>query len=197
VGVAADQHLVLVGLMGSGKTTVARIAAERLGRRVIDSDTVIEQATGRTVRQIFADDGEEAFRELETAALLDALASTEPAIIAAAGGVVLRDENRAALKNANAKVVWLCATPELLVERAASGGHRPLLDDDPAGTLQRMHDQRQELYREVADAVVLVDNRTPNEVVEAVLRGSRSQCGWANGAMTCWSGTAPAMRSPG
>ena len=170
MGVAADQHLVLVGLMGSGKTTVARIAAERLGRRVIDSDAVIEQATGRTVRQIFADDGEEAFRKLETAALLDALASPEPAIIAAAGGVVLRDENRAALKNANAKVVWLCATPEVLVERAASGGHRPLLDDDPAGTLQRMHAQRQELYREVADAIVLVDNRTPNEVAEAVLR---------------------------
>ncbi len=170
MGVAADQHLVLVGLMGSGKTTVARIAAERLGRRVIDSDAVIEQATGRTVRQIFADDGEEAFRKLETAALLDALASPEPVIIAAAGGVVLRDENRAALKNANAKVVWLCATPKLLVERAASGGHRPLLDDDPAGTLQRMHDQRHELYREVADAIVLVDNRTPNEVAEAVLR---------------------------
>jgi shikimate kinase len=58
----------------------------------------------------------------------------------------------------------------LLVERAAAGGHRPLLDGDPEGTLQRMHDQRQELYREVADAVVLVDNRTPNEVTEAVLR---------------------------
>ncbi|MEY2582945.1 MAG: shikimate kinase [Ilumatobacteraceae bacterium] len=170
MGVAAEQHLVLVGLMGSGKTTVARIAAERLGRRVIDSDAMIEKATGRTVREIFADDGEDAFRTLETAALSDALASPEPAVIAAAGGVVLRDENRAALKQANARVVWLCATPGLLVERAAAGGHRPLLDGDPEGTLQRMHDQRQELYREVADAVVLVDNRTPNEVTEAVLR---------------------------
>ena len=74
VGVAADQHLVLVGLMGSGKTTVARIAAERLGRQVIDSDAVIEGATGRTVREIFADDGEDAFRAFETAALLEALA---------------------------------------------------------------------------------------------------------------------------
>ena len=170
MGVAADQHLVLVGLMGSGKTTVARIAAERLGRQVIDSDTVIEKATGRTVREIFADDGEDAFRKLETAALLDALASPEPAVIAAAGGVVLREENRAALKQSNAKVVWLCASPALLVERAASGGHRPLLDEDPAGTLQRMHDQRQELYREVADAIVLVDNRSPYDVAEAVLR---------------------------
>ena len=170
MGVAADQHLVLVGLMGSGKTTVARIAAERLGRHVVDSDAVIEKATGRTVREIFADDGEDAFRTLESAALLDALASPVPAVIAAAGGVVLREENRAALKESSARVVWLCASPALLVERAASGGHRPLLDADPAGTLQRMHDQRHELYREVADAVVLVDNRSPNEVAEAVLR---------------------------
>lgn len=156
--------------MGSGKTTVARMAADRLGRRVVDSDVVIERATGRTVRQIFADDGEEAFRTLETAALLDALGSPEPAVIAAAGGVVLREENRAALKRANARVVWLCATPELLLHRVMSGAHRPLLDDDPAGTLQRMHAQREALYREVADAIVLVDNRSPADVLEAVLR---------------------------
>jgi shikimate kinase len=170
VAIAADQHLVLVGLMGSGKTTVARIVAERLGRQVIDSDVVIEKATGRTVREIFAEDGEVAFRSYETAALLDALASPEPAVIAAAGGVVLRDENRAALKESSARVIWLCATPEVLVERVTSGVHRPLLDDDPAGTLKRMYETRQPLYREVADAIVLVDNRSPNEVVEAVLR---------------------------
>jgi len=128
--------------MGSGKTTVARIAALRLGREVIDSDQVIERLTGRTVRQIFADEGEEAFRAFETAALLDALASPQPAVIAAAGGVVLREENRTALKEANARIVWLCASPDILVARAMSGGHRPLLDDDPAGTLQQMYRDR-------------------------------------------------------
>jgi len=156
--------------MGSGKTTVARIAAQRLGREVIDSDQVIERLTGRTVRQIFADEGEEAFRAFETAALLDALASPQPAVIAAAGGVVLREENRAALKAANARIVWLCASPDVLVSRAMSGGHRPLLDDDPAGTLQRMFRDREALYREVADAIVFVDHRTPSDVAEAVLR---------------------------
>jgi shikimate kinase len=156
--------------MGSGKTTVARIAALRLGRQVIDSDQVIERLTGRTVRQIFADEGEESFRAFETAALLDALASPEPAVIAAAGGVVLREQNRAALKEANARIVWLCASPDVLVTRAMSGGHRPLLDEDPAGTLQRMFREREALYREIADAIVFVDNRTPNEVAEAVLR---------------------------
>src|SRR3954465_4877632 len=111
--------------MGSGKTTVARIAAERLGRQVIDSDQVIERLTGRTVRQIFADEGEDAFRAFETAALLDALATSEPAVIAAAGGVVLREQNRTALKQANARIVWLWASPDVLVPRAMSGGPRP------------------------------------------------------------------------
>jgi len=156
--------------MGSGKTTVARIVAERLGREVMDSDAVVEKATGRTVREIFADEGEAAFRSFETAALLDALAAPEPAVIAAAGGVVLSEENRKALKDSSARVVWLCATPALLVDRVTSSGHRPLLDDDPAGTLQRMYDTRQAFYREVADAVVLVDHRSPTEVAEAVLR---------------------------
>lgn len=165
-----QSHLVLVGMMGSGKSTVGRIVAERLGRRLIDSDTSIETATGRTVREIFETDGEEAFRSLETEALRSALAHHEPAVIAAAGGVVLRAENRQALVESDARVVWLMADPQLLLARVRSGMHRPLLDDDPEGTLQRMWNEREPLYQEVADAIVLVDQRSIGEVVEAVLR---------------------------
>lgn len=163
-------HLVLVGMMGVGKTTVGRIASNRLGHPLIDSDVVIEERTGRTVREIFETDGEPAFRALETEMLLEALASPEPSVIVAAGGVVLDPANRRALSAADARVVWLVAEPMTLVERVERGGHRPLLDGDPAATLQRMWDERQPLYREVADAVVSVDNRSPQEVVEAVLR---------------------------
>lgn len=164
------EHIVLVGMMGSGKSTIGRIVAQRMDRPLIDSDEVIEAATGRTVREIFATDGEAAFRALEADALRDALATDEPAVIAAAGGVVLRPDNRRLLTESNARVVWLMADPALLIERVRSGMHRPLLDDDPQGTLERMWDERQPLYQEVADAIVSVDGRSIGEVVEAVLR---------------------------
>jgi shikimate kinase len=162
-------HLVLVGMMGTGKTTVGTRLAERLRRPLVDSDALIEATTGRTVREIFLDDGEEAFRALETAALVGALGADAPLVVAAAGGVVLREQNRRALLDADAVVVWLRADPSLLVDRVGSGDHRPLLDGDPAGTLQRMFVERAPWYREVADAVVDVDDRTVDEVVDAVV----------------------------
>lgn len=168
--IGSDQHLVLVGLMGVGKSTVARVLGERLGRRVVDTDAVIEATTGRTVREIFAEDGEPAFRALETQVVLDALAEPEPCVIAAAGGVVLSDVNRAALADGRARVVWLVADTALLADRVRAGVHRPALDDDPAGTLRRMHETREPLYREVADVVVSVDGRSVGDVVDAVLR---------------------------
>lgn len=166
----ARQHVVLVGLMGSGKSTVGRILADRLQRPLLDTDALIEQRAGRTVREIFASDGEVAFRDLEAAVLVEALAGDEPAVVSTGGGVVLRPENRAALGAARARVVWLCAEPSTLLERIRHAGNRPLLDHDPEATLLRMAEERAPLYREVADLVVRVDDRSVHEVVEAVLR---------------------------
>jgi shikimate kinase len=166
---AVARHIVLVGLMGVGKTTTGVRLAERLGRRLVDSDHLIEATTGQTVREIFADQGEPAFRALEEAALLEALAEPEPLVIAAAGGVVMSPANRAALCRAQAFVVWLQADLDVLAQRAVTDVHRPLLDDDPAGTLARMATDRAEWYAEVADVSVVTTDRTPDEVVDEVL----------------------------
>ena len=161
-------HVVLVGLMGSGKTTTGRILARRLRRPLFDSDELVEARTGRTVREIFEADGEDAYRTLETAALLDARAAPEPAVIAAAGGVVIREENRRALRDTGALVVWLRADLGVLTERATRGTHRPLLDRDPAAMMASMARDRDAWYREVADAVVVTTDRPPEAVAAEI-----------------------------
>jgi shikimate kinase len=163
-------HLVLIGMMGVGKSTVGRIVAAELDRPLFDSDEMIEERTGRTVREIWETDGEPAFRTLETDTLLEALSEPEPSVIAAAGGVVLTERNREALQTSDAHVVWLIADVDVLVDRVRNGGHRPLLDDDPEATLRRLYAVRAPLYKEVADAIVSVDHRSPTEVAKAVLR---------------------------
>lgn len=163
------RHLVLVGLMGAGKTTVGRLLAERLGRRFVDSDEAIERREGRTVREIWLTDGEPVFRELETMALRDALAADIPSVIAAAGGVVLTERNRVALAGAAADVVWLRAEPAVLGGRATRGDHRPLLDGDAEATLRGMAIDREDLYREVATVTVEVGDRSPGEIADAIV----------------------------
>jgi shikimate kinase len=161
--------LVLVGLMGVGKTTVGAVLARRLQRQLVDSDLRIEALTGRTVKQILDADGVAAMRHCEADALFDALADDEPRVIAAAAGVVLDEDNRERLNAADAEVVWLTADPEVLAPRTAARGHRPWLDDDAVGTLRRMQDEREPLYREVADRVVPVDGLTPDEIADRIL----------------------------
>ena len=167
---ATNRHLVLIGLMGSGKTTVGRIVAERLRRTFIDTDAEIERRTGRSVREIFATDGEPEFRRIETQVVADVVADPVPCVIAAAGGVVLEPANRTALREGSCRVVWLVAEPAALLARVQHGAHRPLLDDDPEGTLNRMAAEREQWYRATADAIVRVDGRSVQDVVEAVLR---------------------------
>ena len=168
--VTDDAHIVLVGMMGVGKSTVGRVLAAQLDRPLYDSDEMIEESTGRSVREIWATDGEPTFRALETETLAAALAASEPSVIAAAGGVVLSPVNRQALVDASAHVIWLLADEELLLERVRNGAHRPALDGDPEAVLRPMVVEREGLYQEVADAIVSVDRRSVNDVVKAVLR---------------------------
>jgi shikimate kinase len=163
------KHVVLVGMMGAGKSSVGRRVAARLVWPFSDSDAVVEARYGRTVAAIWRDDGEEAFRVMETDALREALEDPTPSVIAAAGGTVLDAKNRKAMQEADAVVIWLRADPDTLAGRVRHGDHRPLLDDDAATTLRRLNDERVELYTEVADAVIDVDDLDLDEAVARVL----------------------------
>jgi shikimate kinase len=160
-------HVVLVGMMGSGKSSVGRALASRLERPFHDSDAEVEARTGQTVASIFAERGEAAFRAEEAAVLAEALAAKPPAVIAAAGGVVLDAANRKLIDSAEL-VVWLRADPTVLAGRVATGTHRPLLEDDPGGTLAQLDAVRRPLYAEVADVVVDVDRIGVERVVELI-----------------------------
>lgn len=161
-------RLLLVGMMGVGKTTVGRRCASRLGWRHLDSDAQVMADTGQTVPEIFAQRGETAFRAEESRVLAEALSSPDDVVVSVAGGAVLSADNRSLLRRSGV-VVWLRADPATLARRVGKGEGRPLLDDDPAAALVALEEVRRPLYREVATAVIDVDVLTPDQVVERVL----------------------------
>lgn len=162
------RHVLLIGMMGAGKTTVGRLLAQRLGAAYLDSDAEIQRRTGRTVPEIWHSDGEAAFRAEEAYALADAVRRAERTVVSVAGGAVLDAANRAVIRGGGT-VVWLRARPETLAERVGAGEGRPLLDGDPAGNLRRLESERRPYYAELADVVVDVDEIGPEQVAEAVL----------------------------
>jgi shikimate kinase len=162
------KQVVLVGLMGSGKSTVGALVAARTGRVFVDVDIVIAVDTGKTVRELWEEGGEAAYRSLESDAVLRVLASDTPSVLAAPGGVVLNPTVRAAL--AGSVVVWLRTKPTTLAGRVHPGDHRPLLGDHPAETLAAMAGERSELYRKVATATVDTDGLAPDAVADVVVR---------------------------
>lgn len=165
-------RLLLVGMMGAGKTTVGRLLASRLGWRYADSDDEVVAMTGRTVKEIFESGGEAVFRPLESEALEAAVSGDDPIVVSVAGGAVLDPSNRALLRQSGT-VVWLRAAPATLAARvqvAEERPHRPLLGTDPSSALERLDAERRPLYGEIADAVVDVDALAPDEVADEVLQ---------------------------
>jgi shikimate kinase len=170
------RHLVLVGLMGAGKTTVGQRCAELLDRAFVDTDQLIEANARMGVADIFAEHGEQEFRTLERDAIADACASPEPLVIACGGGAVVDAENRRQLR-AHGVVVWLRASPAELGARvgADTGADRPLLAGaaSPAATLERLRAQREPAYEAAADVQVDTEGRTVDEVADAVVQEYR------------------------
>jgi shikimate kinase len=162
------KHLVLIGLMGAGKTTVGRICAGRLERPFVDTDDLVTAQGGMSVDEIFAARGEPEFRAIERTVIADVCASPAPLVVATGGGAVLDPENRRLLRRAGT-VVWLRAPTATLALRVGDGATRPLLRNDPAGALARMEMLREPAYEAAAHVQVDTDGLEPHAVADAVL----------------------------
>lgn len=160
-------RILLVGMMGSGKTTVGRELARRTGWPFLDNDALVRELTGRAPAAIDAADGEDVLHAAETAAFRAAVARPGPAIIAVAGAVVDEPEERAGLSSAG-HVVWLRADPATLLRRVGSGAGRRADALDPAWVAARVS-AREPAYRAVADQVIDVEGLRPEAVATAIL----------------------------
>ena len=158
------KRVVLVGPMGAGKSTIGRMLAKELGYRFMDSDRIIEERCGANIPWIFDVEGEDGFRQRETA-MLSELASDPQTVLATGGGAVMREENHSHLKR-DAVVVYLKASLEQQVERTRKDKNRPLLqNDNPEAVLRRLFALRDPLYTELADIVMFTDRKSPRLVV--------------------------------
>ena len=182
-------HILLVGMMGAGKTTTGKLVAHRLRWNYKDSDADVEAATGLTVPELFARDGEPAFRAAEASVLTRACADESPTVISVAGGAVLSAENRRLIRSSGT-VVWLRARPETLAARVGDGAGRPLLGDDPTEAMVRLFEERAPYYAEVADAVIDVEGLPAEVVADRVMAAA------GLGAAEERTGAAPRPNAP-
>lgn len=174
--------ICLIGYRACGKTTVARLLAERLGIESFDTDDVIVERALKPIARIFAEEGEPAFRSLESAVLAELL-GRERVVLATGGGVPVREENRTLIRTSGAFVVWLTARPETIARRIAADVHsrstRPALTDlPPEDEIRALLTRRDPFYRELADLTLETDDVGPDELVRLILeRVGRSPSG--------------------
>lgn len=162
-------NVILIGFMGSGKTTIGKMLSGAAGYRFTDTDELIELREKRKINDIFATDGEEYFRDLETAVIKEIANTMDRTVISVGGGLPVRDENRTYMKQ-NAVTVYLRATVDSLCKRLGSDTTRPLLKgDDLRKRIESLMEKRSRIYEEAADFVLDTDSLLPSEVVEKLL----------------------------
>lgn len=166
-------NISLIGFMGTGKTSVGRLVAEQLHFHYLDTDEMIQTATGKTIAEIFSNCGEPAFRALEEKTVLE-LASKTQTVISAGGGLPVAPQNLASLKT-HSLVVCLWASPAKIWERVKTQTHRPLLHDpDPQKKIQELLAVREPFYKQ-ADILLNTECRSLREVAQQVIHQFRLQ----------------------
>jgi shikimate kinase len=172
-----SRHLVLVGLSGSGKSTVGRLVAGRLGAPFADLDRLLEARAGRAIPRLFAEEGEAAFRRLETLVGAEALEAQVPTVIATGGGFMVDPSNRARART-HGYVVYLQTSPGTAAARVGTSSGRPLLEGaSPVQKLGELLARREEGYLEAA-ARVTTDGRAAEAVADEVVKLARTEGGW-------------------
>ena len=160
--------IILVGMMGAGKTTIGKLLSNQLSFDFIDLDRMIEEKSGVKINTIFEIEGEEGFREREYLALNEALAE-EKVVISTGGGVVVKDINRSLIKKSEAVVVYLKASLDILVGRLKNDKTRPMLDkDNKQLSLQQLLSEREPLYENLADFIIDTSHLKTNDVLKTI-----------------------------
>lgn len=165
------QNIILTGFMGSGKTSVGIRLSYRLRRMLLDTDKEIERRQRKTVSNIFAQDGEEAFRQMETEYLKELLKENGSRIVSTGGGMPVREENRTLLKKLGI-VIYLQASPETVYERLKEDTTRPLLQNgDAEKKIAELLSERQAFYESGADVIIRTDDKSIDEIVAEIAAG--------------------------
>lgn len=164
-----DRKVLLVGMMGSGKSTVGAALSARLGWVYLDNDAMLERTTGSSAQDLLAAQGEGTLRDAESNVLTFMLGMPAPMIGGVAGGVVLDEADRLRLEESDAHVVWLRASPKVLSRRVGSGRGRPWLQGDPEAALRKLAAERSPYYEQVADQVIDVDALTAGMVAKEII----------------------------
>lgn len=182
------RNLILIGYRGSGKTTIGKDLARNLGLNFLDTDTAIQETTRQSIRDIFVNQGEPAFREMETATLTTFASQMdlEPSVIATGGGIVMRPENRELLKRLGL-VVWIEVTPQIAIQRISqdlyTAEQRPALTDHSlADEVHKMIAERTPIYRELADVQISNndDETDPDMVADCLISELRNTDWYSN-----------------
>lgn len=161
-------NIILIGFMGAGKTSVGQELSSRYGKMLVDTDCLIEEKAGMSISRIFADKGEAYFRQLETGVLTDLLERAGSTVISVGGGLPMREENRAILRELG-EVIYLQVKPETVLERLKGDTTRPLLQGDHVEQkVKDLMDLRGPVYEEAAHRIVRVDKRSLKEIAEEI-----------------------------
>lgn len=164
-----DYNIFLIGFMGAGKSTIAKVLQKELNMTLVEMDERIVKEQGMSINDIFAQKGEQGFRDIESQLVLD-IVTNENAIVSCGGGVVVRPENVENMKK-NGKIIFLTATPETILERVKEGKDRPLLNGHMnVEYISELMGKRKDLYESAADIKVATDGKTVGEICTEIIQ---------------------------